>query len=136
MFTIAAVKPLNAAPLSNSFTTITAAVPPFQPEIVPSSVANRKTAGLPLGSANSCVPLKIVPVGVPWLPGPALAGGIVTTRPCGTPAPLSNVASPVPLSDTHHGDPALRESPHGFTRFASLLGAPDPAFTVTLVIRY
>src|SRR3954468_14234460 len=47
-------------------------------------------------------------------------GGIVTTSPCFAPLPLYKVESPVPLSAPHHGLPAERASPHGFTRSGSV----------------
>src|SRR5262249_29787958 len=51
----------------------------FQPEIVPSSVAKRKTAGLPGASAKPDVLLKTMPVGAAALVLPG-GGGVVTTR--------------------------------------------------------
>src|ERR1700758_1619002 len=48
---------------------------------------------------------------------------MVTTSDCGTPALLYRVDSPVPLSETHHGPEGLIDSPHGFTRWASMLAA-------------
>src|SRR5512147_26190 len=98
--------------------------PEFQPEIVPSSVTNRKRAVLPGTSSKPVVPLKTVPVGTPGsLP---VAGGTVTTSDCATPAPLYRVESPVPLSAAHHGVVELRERPQGLTRFGSVnVAMPD-----------
>ena len=124
----------NAAPLKTDalfvFTMITAEAPPFQAETVPSSVTKMKAAGLPFASWKSCVPLKTWPVGVPvglTLGSPV---GIVTTRGTMLPVPEYSVASPVPLSDTHIGEVELRDMPHGFTRFGSVvLATPDVSAT-------
>src|SRR5215469_4990980 len=94
----AVVAPLYTAPfgeplpeLSTSRTTlIEGGLPPagilsigFQPEIVPSSVAKMKTAGLPGGVPLSRIkslglPLKTMPVGVAAAPGVKPGGGTIT----------------------------------------------------------
>ena len=50
----------------------------FQPDMVPSKVSKMNNAGSPVSIVKPVVPLKTVPVGVPWA-APALEGGIVTT---------------------------------------------------------
>src|ERR1700730_13851400 len=86
----------------------------FQPEIVPSSVANRNRAGAETPFLDTAKPsdvgLNTVPSGVPTAPGPAEgAAGIVTTSWCmpgpgwGLPCPSYKVATPVALSETQIG---------------------------------
>src|SRR5512135_30057 len=80
--------PLYTAPDTELSTTRTALVPPFHPEIVPSSVAKMNRAGLPLGSLKSvALPLKTWPVGAAG-GVPPVGGGIVTTSDWIAPAPL------------------------------------------------
>src|SRR5947208_15870487 len=79
----AVVAPLYTAPLgeplSELSTMSTALVPPFHPEMVPSSVAKMNRAGLPFGRRKSELPLKTVPVGVAVAPGGAIFGrGMIT----------------------------------------------------------
>jgi hypothetical protein len=98
----------------------------FQPEMVPSSVENRKSPGLPGATRKVPVPLKTVPVGAAGGVPPA-GGGMVTTSGLATgnnwPAPLYRVEVPVALLATHNGLVALAEMPHGFTRFGSVCAA-------------
>ena len=99
----------------------------FQPEMVPSSVANMNRAGLLGGGPgvskkSVATGLKTLPVGTPCVPPPA-PGGIVTTSENATPSPLYTVATPVPLSATHMGLVPLRAIPHPLTRFASVCKA-------------
>src|ERR1700722_9324220 len=110
--------PLYTAPLAELFTCTVAMVPslPFHAEMIPSSLANRNA--LPPKLAG--VPLKTVPVGDP---APAPADGMVTTNDCGVPAPLYSVDVPLPLLAIQKGEVRLKEMPHGFTRFGSVLSA-------------
>src|SRR5437016_11383490 len=108
--------------LPDRFFTITASVGftlGFQPEMVPSSVTNRKIAFRVGFSRIPVVALKTVPVGAA-VPLPS-GVGILTTRDCGTPVALYNVERPVPLSATHQGLPLPRASPQEFTRLGSTL---------------
>src|SRR4051794_4249361 len=103
----------------------------FQPRIVPSSVANKKTAGWNVGNPPAVTPeilnppsappaaLKTTPVGVPALPSGWPATGIETTKACGLPAVLYNVETPAPLSEIQNGDAADSPTPHGLTRWGS-----------------
>src|SRR5204862_1966274 len=93
----------------------------FQPDIVPSSVTKIKKAFAPGFTLNAIVKLNTFPVGVagPLCP---LGTGIVTTRLCGMPLASYRVERPVPLSETHQGDPEERDSPHAFTKLGSRLG--------------
>src|SRR6266568_7342923 len=131
---VATARPLNMEP-PFVFTLITAEVaftPGFHPETVPSSVTNRKMAGFPGASWKSWLPLKICPVGLPvWLL--LSPGGIVTTRGMAVPVPVYNVVTPVPLSETHHGLPELRDMPHGFTRLESVTAAIPGMFETRFV---
>src|SRR6267378_8286944 len=109
----AMASPLNDAPRAEASTCVIAVVPaaPFHPAIVPFSVANMNRAFAPFESPNEPVLLNTCPVGTPGTapPGP----GMVTTRPCFTPAPLYSVDTPVPASETQNGLVALNEMPHG-----------------------
>src|SRR6266446_2124372 len=108
----------------------TAFCPPFQPEMVPSSVAKMKWADVPgvPGTVWKSVglPLKTTPVGVDVVPaGEPFGGGTVTL-----PVPLMRTAPPVPveradvpelLLATHQGlPPGERVSPQGFFRLGSV----------------
>src|ERR1041384_266946 len=99
------------------FTRRTALVPALQPEIVPSSVTKMKRS-----PKKSALPLKTVPVGAEGGVPPG-GTGMVTTNGTIAPAPLYSVATPVPLSATHHGLVALRASPQGLTRWGSVVAA-------------
>lgn len=80
--------PLYTAPDPELSTLSTALVPPFHPEIVPSSVAKMNRAGVPLGSLKSvALALNTWPVGAAGGVPPA-GGGIVTTSDWIAPAPL------------------------------------------------
>src|SRR6266699_4451032 len=100
----------------------------FQPEIVPSSVANMNRLGpeRPFSeTTKSLVPLKTLPVGAAVVPaGLPFGGGIVTTsgEPTGNgvPSPLYRVDTPLPLSETHQGLVGLCDRPQGLTRFESV----------------
>src|SRR5215469_1338182 len=102
--------PLYTAPAPELFTAITALVGltmGFQPKMVPSSVANRKTAAPdfpPPGSTKSLVLVLVLntsPVGVPPLeedvrPGMVTTSGVAVGK--ALPCPLYSVATPAPLS--------------------------------------
>src|SRR5258706_142308 len=119
----AIARPLKTAPLPESTTTIAcvdigAGTPEFQPEMVPSSLANRNRAG-PWAAAlvtTKPVPgLKTMPVGAP---------GTVTVRDPFAPVfPLYRVESPLPLSATHQGEVLLAASPQGLTSAVSKTSA-------------
>src|SRR5262245_42810334 len=104
-----------------------------QPEMVPSSVSNRKTAAAgPLPLAETLNPplappkvLNTAPVGVPSVPRGSAGGGpgIFTTSDCGVPAVLYSVDTPVPLSETQNGLPPLSAMPQGLTRWGSRFAA-------------
>jgi len=92
----------------------------FQPEIVPSSVANRNWLGAnapPWLTAKPLVGLNTLPVGAP--PGPPPGSGMVTAGGTAFPLTLYDVARPVPLSDTSHGPVGLWDRPQELTRFGS-----------------
>src|SRR6266704_4590874 len=99
----------------------------FQPDIVPSSVAKMNRLGpdaMPSVTTKPLVPLKTLPVGAAVVPaGLSLGGGIVTTSGEATgnawPWPLYKVATPAPLSDTHHGVVGPCDRPQGLSRFGS-----------------
>src|SRR5689334_10235130 len=110
--------------LSTLSTALVGSTPGFQPDIVPSSVANRKIAGLPAFSLKSLVKLKTVPVGADG-GGPFIGGGIVTTSGMIAPVLSYRVERPVPLSDTHQGEPELRDSPHALTRLGSTVAVDE-----------
>ena len=104
--------------------------PPFQPEMVPSSVPKMNTAGFPFGagSTKSVLPLKSAPLGAAIVPAGAFLGGGMVTIPFPLigmiwPVPVYSVESPELLSETHHGPPELRVSPQGSTRLGSWVGA-------------
>ena len=63
------------------------AAPPFQAEIVPSSVAKIKDATLPLANRNTVVLLLTCPLGEDFA-GPFVPAGIDTTNLTMVPAPL------------------------------------------------
>src|SRR4029453_5630451 len=91
--------------------------PGFHPRIVPSSLANRNSAGpdaVPLETTKLGVPLKTAPVGPP---------PTSTSRGTFTPAAVSRVGRSVPLSATHQGlvGPAVR--PQALTRLGSMVSA-------------
>src|SRR6266511_3587149 len=91
--------------------------PGFQPRIVPSSLANRNSAGpdaVPLETTKLEVPLKTAPVGPPPT---RTSSGIFA------PAALYRVDRSVPLSATHQGvvGPAVR--PQALTRLGSVVSA-------------
>src|SRR5262249_60414297 len=99
----------------------------FHPEIVPSSVTNRKTLGAdaaPDATTKSSVGLKTSPVGAAG-PGPPAGGGIVTTSGwdgggAGRPFGEYTVATPIPLSPPHTiPGSGLWATPHGFTELGS-----------------
>src|SRR5262245_28294022 len=100
----------------------------FHPEIVPSSVTNRKWLGpdaAPDTMTKSSVGLKTRPVGAAG-PGLPVGGGIVTTSGwdgvgAGRPFGEYTVATPIPLSATHTNPVSgFWATPHGFTRLASV----------------
>src|SRR3954466_15918275 len=89
----------------------------FHPEIEPSSLLNRNSAGpdfVPWVMVKSVVLLNTVPVGVPIVAPPT--GGMVTTIACTTPVELYTVERPVLLSEVQNGPVPLKLIPHGFTR--------------------
>src|SRR6185503_4033964 len=119
---LAIARPLYTAPLAELSTAITMGAP-RNPEIVPSSLAKMKRAGLvpaPLVTTKLVPPLNTRPVGAlcpPPVPGTTKTAGMVAVP------TLYSVERPVPLSEIHHGDVALDTSPHAFTRFESSLSA-------------
>src|SRR5690349_12715363 len=91
--------------------------PPFQPAIVPSRVANRNVAGLPMpgGRRKSVVGLNTWPVGLPSVPaGLDDDGEMVMTVACGLPLPSYWVTLPVAWLETENGPPGANATPHGF----------------------
>ena len=60
-----------------------------------------KTAGLPVVTAKSLLPLNTIPVGLPTVAGSV--AGIVTLNPCFAPEPSYSVETPVALSEAHQG---------------------------------
>src|SRR5215475_790955 len=99
----------------------------FHPEIVPSSVTNRKMA-FPPPTWNAEVGLNTVPVGaaVPVPSGVAIFTTSGDDAPGGTngaPAPSYTVVSPEPLSETHQGPPLPRDIPQAFSNCESTFGA-------------
>ena len=94
-----------------------------QPEIVPSSVANRKRLGAvtPLAEmANPGPPLKTVPVGL--APDPS-AEGTVTVSGTTCAPPSKRLETPVPLSANQNGPVGLKEMPQGLTRLGTVMSA-------------
>ncbi len=98
-----------------------------QAEMVPSSLANRKRAGAvvpPRVMTKSVVGLATRPEGAA---GPEAPGRATTSGPgvvgWAIPSPSYRVASPVPLSATHHGVVGSASSPQEFTRLASTCSA-------------
>src|ERR1700719_1483254 len=121
---IIACLPCEAAGVFGGFT------PGFQPRIVPSSAANRKTAGkltaapllftpAILNAPWACAVLKTSPVGAPPVPSGSSGDRIATTSACGVPAVLYSDDFPAPLSDTQKEEVADSPTPHGLTRFGS-----------------
>src|SRR2546427_678230 len=96
---------------------------PLNPEIVPSSAAKIKRAGLVpalLVTTKPVPPLNTTPVGVPcWPPAP----GTVNTAWMAPLPTLYSVERPVPLSEIHHGDVGLETSPQALTRLGSTRAA-------------
>src|SRR5438876_11029765 len=101
-------------------TSMTALVPLFQAAIVPSSVAKRNTAALPL-TWKALVPLKMRPVGAEGPVAP-MGAGIVTTNALptgsGVPSPLQTVDTPMPLSPTQNGPEGLASPSPAVAQFA------------------
>src|SRR5438046_2345149 len=107
----------------------------FHPEIVPYSVAKRKSAGCPLASAKLVVPLKTMPVGADGLL-PLGGGGMVTTSGWlgdgpGVPLPRYTVETPVLLTAIQSGPPGADAMPHGLTKLASIRFAMPEASSAT-----
>src|SRR5438128_1561162 len=112
--------PLYTAPLAELSAATTMGAP-LNPEIVPSSLAKMKRAGLglpvpPLLTTKPAPPLNTMPVGALWLPPAPGTVKIAGMAPVPT---LYSVERPVPLSEIHHGDVGLDASPQAFTRLAS-----------------
>src|SRR5689334_20655941 len=107
----------------------------FHAEMVPSSPAKMNSAAPSVGPApvpgmtKSADALKIVPVGTPG--SPATADGILTVGCSFTPACVYNVDVPVPLFATHSTPVGPKASPHGLTRFGSMVAAPNDATSAT-----
>ena len=96
---------------------------PLNPEMVPSSPAKMKRAGLvptPLVTTKPVPPLRTWPVGAPCWP---IAPGTVTTMGMVPVPTLYSVERPVPVSEIHHGDVALRDTPQALTRLGSTRAA-------------
>src|SRR5215510_4163692 len=108
------------------------------PDTVPSSVAKMNVATarvVPLLTPKSCVPLKMLPVGVA---GPVVPGGpgTVTTTADGWPTVLYSVLNPVPPSESQNGLPAGDdEMPQGLTSLASVTRAVPGISDTRLVCR-
>src|SRR6266567_9285635 len=117
-------RPLYTALAAELSAMIAATAPPFQPEIVPSSVAKMNDAALPFANLKTlAVPFRTWPVGRPNDPaGDAAPGGMVTTVAFTVPAPLYKVDVPVRWFETQNGLVALKEIPHGSTRLGSTMG--------------
>src|SRR5438874_7779846 len=118
-------RPVYTAPCTSAI--CCAVLPPFHPEIVPSTASKIQRAGAPL-TTKSVVGLFTTPVGVPWA-RPA-AGGIVTSVAffvSGLPltSPAYRVDVPAPSLATQKGLVALRATPQGFLSCSSTTrGAP------------
>src|SRR5919204_4592564 len=123
--------PLYTAPeaeLSTAMTACVASTSPFQPAIVPFSVAKSSVLGRerpPDETTKPEVPLVVAPVGAA-VPTP-LGVGIVTTvgEPDGIGWPFESyvVALPEPLSETQRPLFSPSVIPHGLTRFGSVVAA-------------
>src|SRR5271166_5445957 len=112
---VARARPLNTE-FAPELSTLRTALVPFEPcheEMVPSSVAKMKFAGLGLKTWPSGAAVPVDPMG----------GGMVTTSERGVPVLLYNVASPVPLSETQNGLVGEKDTPHGLTRLGSVHAA-------------
>src|SRR6266567_3171101 len=111
---------------------------PFQPRIVPSSVANRKKAGaldgLPaplqpeiVNAPDAICVLNTRPVGAPPVPKGSSGVGISTTSGTWLSVPLASVRysveRPAPLSETQNGETDDSPTPHGFIRRGSTKAA-------------
>src|SRR5580692_6822141 len=126
--------PLYTAPFEELSTLMVAEVPPFQPEIVPSSVQNKKLA-LVVPIRNTVVVFASCP-----LTGPAVAplsaapGGIATFSVDGVIVAVAlveyTVARPVPLSLIQKGLVADSAIPQGLIKFGSVTSA-TPAVSAT-----
>src|SRR3954453_4980257 len=95
-----------------------------QPEIVPSSEANKNWLGAdtPLAVTTKPAPLlNTVPVGVPR-PSPVNAGTLTTSGTTWA-SPSSRSETPVPLSANQKGPVGLNDRPHGLTKLASVTRA-------------
>src|SRR5262245_17878345 len=105
-----------------------ASVPPFQATMVPSSVAKRKRAGLPL-SMNPLDVLNTVPVGVPDDPvgsggdGMPTTSKLIDTGVLFAPGTVYSVDTLAPLSEIQKGLVELSEMPQGLTRWGSVTAA-------------
>src|SRR5262249_28721514 len=98
----------------------------FQAEIVPSSVAKIKSAGLESSRLNANEVFGTIRVG-PEAPVP-LGVGTVTAKagsalPNPVPSPLYKADIPEPLSFIQNGPPGKRATPHGFSKVMSWLSA-------------
>src|ERR1700678_1467567 len=118
--------PLYTAPFEELSTLIVAAVPPFHPEMVPSSVQNIKLA-LVVPMRNTVVELENWPETGPGPAGLAAPGGMVTFKEAMVMVAVAlveyTVANPVPLSLTQNGEVADSAIPQGFTRLGSVKSA-------------
>src|ERR1700687_3483201 len=111
-------RPLYTAPEAELSAIRAAAIPDVHAAIVPSSVANMKCE--PPKSPE--LPLNTCPVGAEG-GTPRVGGGTVTTNGIMLPAPLYSVATPVWLSDTQNGEVGANDTPHGLTKFGSVVTA-------------
>jgi hypothetical protein len=97
-----------------------------QPDSVPFSLAKMKALPplTPFWVTWNVAPLlKTMPVG---LDGPALPGGIATTRVCGTPLPSYRVEVALPLFATQTKPVGLKAMPQALTRLGRRVRRPLP----------
>src|ERR1700676_3452719 len=122
--------PVYTAPLA-PLSTMIVAVPPLLPEIVPSSVAKMKFAGVAAATSHNPAPypLHTCPVGSPDL-SLLLADGGMAAAVTPTPAVLYSVAKPFDVFDTQIRLPGDADIPHDPTRFGSVLSA-TPSMSAT-----
>jgi hypothetical protein len=104
----------------------------FHPEMVPSTVANRKMLGPVLGTPFTTSETLKPPALGSWytvpVAGPfgALMDGTLTTSEKGVTGEVEvsyRVLVPVPSLATHHSPVGLADSPHGLTKFGSWIWA-------------
>src|SRR3954471_22736132 len=123
---VAVARPRYTAPwLGTAMTALLRSTPGFHPEMVPSTVANRKTLEravppfLEMLNPPALGSWKTVPVGTPF--GEPVAGTLTTNeKGASDEVEVSyRVLVPVPSLATHHSPVGLAVSPQGLTRFLS-----------------